>query len=160
MQRKILMAAAALFAFAAGAEAQSVTGKWDVEYPTRVRQSNGQPSAVEQMGKAVLTIETQRGDSVFGTWQVMAVAEGAPKPEPRRIVGLLTGDKLTFVGAPVEAKLRRSGGGGGEDETSIMMRTYYEGTLSGSAIEGTMYSQSEDETIKSSPAKWTAKKAS
>jgi hypothetical protein len=39
------------------------------------------------------------------------------------------------------------------------MRTYFEATIKEAAIEGTMYSQTEDESIKSSPMKWTAKKA-
>ena len=160
MQRRYLVALAGMFVFAAGAEAQTVvTGKWDVEYPMRVRQENGQPSAVEQMGKAVMTIETQKGDSISGTWLVVPAAGATtPKPEPRRIVGAVSNGRLTMVGAPVQATLRRSGSAG-DDESTITMRTYFEGTIKESAIEGTMYSQSEDETVKSSPMKWTAKKS-
>jgi hypothetical protein len=64
---------------------------------------------------------------------------------------------MQMVGAPIQATIRRSGGGG-DDESSITMRTYFEGTLKEAAIEGTMYSQTEDESIKSSPMKWTANK--
>jgi hypothetical protein len=159
--RRYLLVVAGLFAFATGADAQTVTGKWDVEYPMRVRQVNGEPSAVEQMGKAVLTIETQKGDSIFGTWLTVPPADAPaamPKPEPRRVVGAVSNGKLTMVGAPIQAMIRRNGGGG-DDESTITMRTYFEATIKEAAIEGTMYSQTEDESIKSSPMKWTAKKA-
>jgi hypothetical protein len=74
------------------------------------------------------------------------------------VVGAVTNGKLTMVGAPVQAKVRRSGGGG-DDESTITMQTYYEGSIKDATIEGTMYSQTEDESIKSSPMKWSAKKA-
>lgn len=152
------MAAAAVFVVSAGADAQSIAGKWSVEYPTRVASKNGE-AHVEAMGTATMTIERLGADSISGTWLSANVQDTTQKNPPRRIVGTVTANKLVFVGAPVEAKIRRSTGAGEGEESSIMMRTYFEGTINGDTIEGTMYSKSEDETITSSPTKWSAKRA-
>jgi hypothetical protein len=145
----VVLLAAALFA-PANADAQSVAGTWTAEYPTRVRMGNGSASA-EQMGSALLTLEV-KGDSVFGTWQ----AQNTPAPiPPRGVKGTLSNGRINLVGDPVQAKIRRGGMDG--DESAIMMVTYYEGTVKDGAIEGTMYSESDDQSIKSSPIKWTAK---
>ena len=153
------MAAAAVLFTAAGADAQAVTGKWLVEYPTRVRSSGSGEDHVEKMGRATLTIERVSGDSIFGKWHAQNSEDSTRVVAPRRIAGVMSGTRIEFTGEPVEAKVRRSMNGGGGDESSIIMRSYYQGTINGPAIEGTMYSESEDQTIKSSPMKWTARKA-
>ena len=155
--RNLIMAAAAVLLVSAGADAQSIAGKWSVEYPTRIASKNGE-SHVEATGTATLTIERLAGDSISGNWHSMNVQDSTKKNPPRRIVGTVSANKLVFVGAPVEAKIRRGANGGEAQEFTIVMRSYFEGTINGDTIEGTMYSKSEDETITSSPSKWSAKR--
>jgi hypothetical protein len=157
--RNLVLAAAAVVFVSTGADAQSVEGKWTVEYPTRVASTNGE-SHVEAVGTGTLVIDRISGDSLFGKWITNNVQDPAKQNPPRRIVGAMTGTTIQFVGEPVEARMRRSMNGGGEgDESVITMRTYFNGIVTGSSIEGMMYSQTDDETIKSSPVKWSAKKA-
>ena len=139
----------------AAASAQDIAGKWTANYPTRVRMTNGSAEA-EEMGTAFLILEV-KGDSVFGTWH----PQNTPNPaNPRKIAGTFINGKLSFVGEPTEARVRRSYSGGGEDEESpIKMTTYFEGTLIDGAIEGTYYSTSEDQSIRSRPLKWSARKS-
>lgn len=143
--------AAAMFSVTE-ANAQTVAGKWTAEYPTRVRNTGGTVEA-EQMGTAVLVLEV-KGDSVFGTWHPQNTPVAV---EPRAIKGTFTNGRINFVGAPTEARIRRSGMGGDESETAIKMVTYFEGTVKDGAIDGMMHAESEDQTIKSTPIKWTAK---
>lgn len=157
MTRTLLVAAAAVLMAAAGADAQTAEGKWSVEYPTRIASKNGE-AHVEAMGKATLTIERLGADSIAGSWLSVNVQDTTKTVPPRRIVGTVASNKLVFVGAPVEAKIRRGTGGGEPEEFTIVMRSYFEGTINGDTIEGTMYSKSEDETITSSPTKWSAKR--
>jgi hypothetical protein len=63
--------------------------------------------------------------------------------------------KLTFVSAPAEATVRRGDG----DGTTIQMVTYFEGALKDGALEGTLYSQSTDNSITTRAMKWSAKRA-
>jgi hypothetical protein len=151
------MAAAAVLLVSAGADAQSIEGKWAVEYPTRIAAKNGEQH-VEATGKATLTIERLGADSISGSWHSLNVQDTTKTNPPRRIVGTVAANKLVFVGAPVEAKIRRGTGSGVPEEFTIVMRSYFEGTINGDTIEGTMYSKSEDETITSSPSKWSAKR--
>jgi hypothetical protein len=137
----------------ARAEAQSVAGKWTAEYPTRVRMGNGAPSA-EQMGSALLTLEV-KGDSVFGTW----APQNTPAPvPPRKVKGTFKEGRINMIGDPTEATIRRGDNPG--DESKVTMVTYFEGSIKDGAIDGLMYSESSDQSIKSSPIKWTAKLAS
>jgi hypothetical protein len=134
--------------------AQSAAGKWNAEYPTRVRMGGGGAAEAEQLGQALLTLEV-KGDSVFGSW----APQNTPAPMPARsIKGTFKDGRLNLVSEPTQAKLRRSGAGG-EEESTITMVTYFEGSVKDGAIEGTMYSESDDHVVKSSPIKWTAKLA-
>lgn len=102
------------------------------------------------MGTAVLVFE-QKGDSVFGTWH----PQNTPVPsQPRAIRGTFANGKLAFVGSPMEARVRRGDG----DETPVQMVTYFEGAVKDGAIEGTLYSQSADNSIKTGTMKWSAKR--
>ena len=149
--RKVFLAAAAVLAFNGAADAQSITGKWTAEYPARMRRGAGQDAA-DELAQAILVIGEIKGDSLFGTWH----PQNTPNPvEPRRIAGVWRDGKLTFVGAPTQAMIRR----GGEGEQTVTMRAYFEGALKDNILEGTFYSQSEDQTITSPTAKWTAKRA-
>jgi hypothetical protein len=40
-----------------------------------------------------------------------------------------------------------------------MMRSFFEGKLEADSLVGTMYSQSDDGSVKSPPLKWSAKRA-
>lgn len=150
--RKLMLVAglaAALFA-PVSLEAQTVAGKWNAEYPMRVRMSGGGVSEAEQMGSALLTLEA-KGDSVFGTW----APQNTPAPVPaRNIKGAFKDGRLNLVADPTEAHIRRGG-----EETTVKMVTFFEGTLKDGAIDGTMYSESDDQAIRSAPIKWTAKLA-
>jgi len=131
------------------AQAQEITGKWTATYPARVSNINGNQQA--EMGTAIVTIE-QKGDSVFGTWH----GQNTPVPsQPRTFRGTFTNGRLNLVGSPIEARVRR---GGGDDEV-IQMITYFEGALKDGVIEGTMYSESTDNMVRSSPLQWSAKRA-
>jgi hypothetical protein len=148
------MAAVAIVILGAQAEAQSLTGKWTAEYPSRISNQNGEQK-IDQMGTAALTIE-QKGDSIFGSWHV----ENAPvKIEPRTIIGTVKDGKVNFVGSPIEARIRKGGMGGDEAEEKIFMTTYYEATVTADGLAGTMYSKSQDGSIESRPVKWSAKRA-
>lgn len=148
--KHIALAAAAIVIISGSAKAQSLTGKWTAEYPAAIRNTNGQQSA--EMGTALVTIE-QKGDSITGTWH----AQNTPRPsQPRRIVGTFKDGQLSFVGEPVEARIRR---GGEEGEQVVMMRSFFEAKLEGDSLVGTMHSKSEDGTISSQSLKWSAKRA-
>jgi hypothetical protein len=150
----VLIMAAAVFG-ASEAGAQNVAGKWAVEYPTRVRATAGGAAEAETMGQAELTLEV-KGDSVSGVWQAL----NTPAPaKPRNVKGTFSNGRINFVSDPTEATIRRGFSGGGEEEQKIMMTTYFEGTVKDGAIDGLMYSESDDHAIKSSPLKWTAKPA-
>ena len=152
--------ASALLAIAllapATAHAQDIAGKWTAQFPQRVRMTNGS-AAAEDLGTASLTLEV-KGDSVFGVWHTHNT--NAPNPStPRKLSGTFINGKLTLVGEPIEARVRRSFSGGADGEESPMkLVTFYEGALKDGAIEGTFYSSSSDETIKTPPVKWSAKR--
>jgi hypothetical protein len=150
--KKTLFALAIVTVFGGRADAQTITGKWTAQYPSRVRAGGG-GEAVETVGVAILSIDVVKGDSVFGTWH----PQNTPvRSEPRRIVGTFSGGHLTLLGAPVEAKIRR--GGSDADEQTITMQTTFEATVAADSIVGTMTSASSDGSITSSPLKWTAKR--
>ena len=138
----------------ATAQAQDIAGKWTAQFPQRVRMTNGS-AAAEDLGTASLTLEV-KGDSVFGIWHT----QNTPNPSsPRKLSGTFINGKLTLVAEPTEARVRRSFNGGTDGEESpIKLVTFYEGALKDGAIEGTLYSTSSDETIKTPPVKWTAKR--
>ena len=131
------------------AYAQEIAGKWTATYPARVRNTNGTEEA--EMGTALVVFE-QKGDSVFGTWH----PQNTPSPaQPRAFRGTFLNGKLTLVGAPSEARVRRGDG----DETPIQMITYFEAALKDGVIEGTLYSESADNTIKTRTMQWSARRA-
>ena len=149
--KKVVLACAAIVILSSNGRAQSLTGTWTAEYPTSVRNVNGQISS--DVGTAVLVIE-QKGDSIFGTWHPQNTPRAS---EPRAIVGTFKDGKLNFVGAPVQASVRR--GDASAPDQPVMMRSYFEAKLEGEALAGMMHSQSEDGTISSPALKWSAKRA-
>ena len=149
--KKFILACAAVVIISSNARGQSLTGTWTAEYPTSVRNVNGQLSS--DVGVAVLKIE-QKGDSIFGTWHPQNTPR---KAEPRKIVGTFKDGVLNFVGEPVEATVRR--GDASAPDQPVMMRSYFEAKLEGEALAGMMHSQSEDGSISSPALKWSAKRA-
>jgi hypothetical protein len=138
----------AIGALTSGMSAQSITGKWNVHYPMRIMNVNGEMKA--DTGLAVVTIE-QKGDSVSGTW----LATNTPVAStPRTFTGTFKNGSLQFTAAKVQAKINR----GGEDET-VEMVTYYEGKLTGDKLAGTMHSESLDGSISSPPMEWSGERA-
>lgn len=150
-----LTAAAAfmLIITALPARGQSLTGQWTAEYPARIQNLNGVQTA--EKGEALVTFE-QKGDSIFGSWQAL----GANVPAAavaRTLAGTFKNGKLDFRASPTEARIRY--GGDETSESKVMMTTFYEATVTGDVIEGTMFSQSEDGAIRSQPLKWSAKRS-
>ena len=141
----------ALFAFMqvvpAAAHAQEIAGKWTATYPAQIRRTNGNEGA--EMGTALMVID-QKGDSIFGTWH----AQNAPTPsQPRAFRGTFSNGRLNFVTAPSEARVRRGG-----DGQTVELISYFEGTLKDGVIEGVMYLESTDQTIRSGTLKWSARR--
>lgn len=152
--KTLLFTLSAIVTVAGNGRAQSIAGKWDVTYPARIQNANGEMTA--DTGHATLTIE-QKGDSVFGTWLAARMASAPadmPAPQPRTIIGTFKNGTLSFVASPVEARIRRGG-----DEERVLMRSYYDGTLKDDAFTGTSVAKSEDESINSSPMPWSARRA-
>jgi hypothetical protein len=133
---------AALLVFAPGAQAQGVTGKWNVEYDMRIRSGMG-GDEVEERGKARLTLE-QHGDSVTGTWLMTSPAPppGTAAQPLRTIRGTVSGKTVKFSSGPAEATINRNG-----DITKVQVMTDYEATIDGDTLAGTMTSHALDSAM-------------
>jgi hypothetical protein len=83
-----------------------------------------------------MTLE-QKGDSVTGTWQVMADA-ASPAPSPRPLKGVVAGNKVKLV-AEFQATVNRNG----EQETRTIT-VIYDLALNGDTLEGTMTNRAGD----------------
>src|SRR6476646_9017100 len=84
-----------------GITAQStVVGRWSIEYPLNLRVVNGVESSTGT-GRARLTL-TQHGDSVIGTWEVLAPVT-IPMPPKRTLRGVAAGGRLQLQAEPTTA---------------------------------------------------------
>ncbi|HUP88015.1 MAG TPA: hypothetical protein VM100_01550 [Longimicrobiales bacterium] len=149
MRVRHIMVAAAIFVAATSASGQSVAGKWTVSYPVGMIQNGVR---TETIGTAALSLEL-KGDSVFGTWQSLNTPVAVPA---REFKGTFKDGKLLFE--TVSEATIRQGGMGGDGESKIRMRTYYEATLKGDNLDGTMSAKSEDGSIDVPSRAWTAKR--
>jgi hypothetical protein len=86
------------------AQANTLVGRWDIEYERGRRMENGEVTPI--MGKALLSIE-QRGDSLRATLQPAAGEDGVTPP-PQQLTGALTsaGGRFTAKGT---ARLNMNG---------------------------------------------------
>ena len=130
MKSLVVVAAAALVAIVLGepvqAQTPSVTGAYAVEYPVRMMMGD-QPSPTEVTAKVKLVLE-QKGDSVFGTWQLVE-----PQQAPvQQLRGKLDGKNVRLWGTN-EAKLR-----GPDGERSLSMSEEYVFTIEGDAVKGSI----------------------
>jgi hypothetical protein len=139
--RAAVTAAAALATLAvtepaAAQQDGGVAGTWRIEVERMVRNSNGQESTGEKV-IVHLTMEA-RGDSVFGTWQVVEPAMD-PMPRARQLKGTFADGVLTLVGEVSEARIM-----GPDGETRLPMRTTYSLKLDGDTLAGTQQSAAMD----------------
>jgi hypothetical protein len=118
---------------AAGAQG-SVAGTWLTEFPLRLRNINGVVSS-DGTGHARISL-TIKGDSVIGTWQV---TDGDVAPPARMLRGTLSNGKARVESEPSEATLR-----GPDGEQKVLMKTVYEFTAKGDALDGTQTVEAVD----------------
>ena len=111
-------------------------GAWRTEFDIGIRSENGVETS---MGKRQATMTlTLKGDSVFGTWQVI-VPEGGKAPPALRLSGTRTGGKVTLQSEPVERTVRMN-----DEEQQVKMITGYVFELSGDELRGTTRTWSAD----------------
>jgi hypothetical protein len=132
-------ALAALLLIAPGARAQGVTGRWNVEFDSRMAMSPGGEPVVEDRAKARLTLE-QHGDSISGSWLMTSPPPaGRPAPTQRQVRGIISGKTIRFTTGPTEATINRNG-----EESKVQVITDYEATIDGDKLAGTMTSHAVD----------------
>ena len=146
---KALFLAAAALAVASGVQAQAgVAGTYAVEYPVRMM-VNDQPSPSEVTAKVKLVLE-QKGDSVFGTWQLTEPRQ-AP---PQALRGTIDGKSVRLWGTG-QAKMR-----GPDGEQSLSMSEEYLLTIEGDAVKGSItVHPPEGIQIQGAPRTFTGKRA-
>ena len=127
MKRLTVLAAAVTLA-AAPLSAQGISGTWMTEFERTIRNQDGAVSAGEKT-KAKITLQ-QKGDSLFGTFEVLAPA-GAPAPAPRPLRGVVKDGKGTLLS---EFEARRNING---DEEVVKLSVTYDFTVSAGKLEGT-----------------------
>ena len=134
---------------AAPLSAQSLNGSWITEFDRQVRNQNGEVSAGDR-AKARITLQ-QKGDSVFGTFEVVPAAGQAASPM-RQVRGSVKGDKGTLVS---EFEARRNING---EEETVKIATVYDFTISGDKLEGTTTIKTPDMDIPPRPFSATREK--
>ena len=134
MKRMSLLAAAALLA-AAPLSAQGIDGTWFTEFERSIRNQDGAVSAGDKT-KAKITLQ-QKGDSVFGTFEVVPSA-GQPAAQPRPLRGVVKGGKGTLLS---EFEARRNING---EESVVKLTVVYDFTVAADKLEGTSTTKSPD----------------
>lgn len=127
MKRFTVFAAVATLA-AAPLSAQGLNGTWMTEFERTIRNQDGEVSAGEKT-KATMTLQ-QKGDSLFGTWQLVA-APNQPAPPARPLRGVVKGDKGWLIS---EFEARRNING---EEEVVKLSVTYDFTISANKLEGT-----------------------
>ena len=134
MRRSSRLAALALLA-AAPLSAQSINGTWFTEFERQLRNENGMVSGGEKT-KAKITLQ-QKGDSLFGTWEIVPAA-GEPTPPARPLRGAIKDGKGTLLS---EFEARRNING---EESAVKLTVVYDFTVSANKLEGTSTTKSPD----------------
>jgi hypothetical protein len=124
-----LLAAAPLAAQGAG-----VTGTWITEFDRMMRNEGGSVTTGDKT-RARLVLQ-QKGDSVTGTFEV--VASGDASRPPRQLRGTISGDRVTLT-SEFEARVNRNG-----EESTRNITVVYDLTVKGDKLEGTMTNRSGD----------------
>lgn len=141
MKRMSVLAAIALLA-AAPLSAQSLNGTWFTEFERQIRNQDGEVTAGEKT-KAKITLQ-QKGDSVFGTFEIVPAA-GQPAAPARQLRGSVKGGKGTIVS---EFEARRNING---DEETVKLVTTYNFTITENKLEGTTTTKAPDMEIPPRP---------
>jgi hypothetical protein len=151
MKRMSLLATAALLA-AAPLSAQDINGTWFTEFERSIRNNDGQVSAGEKT-KAKITLQ-QKGDSVFGTFELVPAA-GQPTPPARPLRGSVKGGKGTLVS---EFEGRRNING---EESVVKMTVVYDFSIAADKLEGTTMTKTSDMDMPPRPfSAWREKSGS
>lgn len=132
--RRLLLAGFALVG-ASPLAGQEIEGTWITEFERSVRNDNGTVSGGEK-AKAKMVLQ-QKGDSVSGTWEV--VAPGATTPAtPRQLRGTRSGNKLS-LSSEFDATVNING-----EQSTRKIGVVYDLTVSADRLEGTMRMTSGD----------------
>ena len=107
---------------------QRVSGTWLVDYDMRIAREGDGAERVTERGKARLEL-SQRGDSLFGTWQASTGLSRAERP----VRGTVEGSNVRFTTGPAEATINRNG-----EETKIQIVSEFSGAVDGDSIGGVM----------------------
>lgn len=151
MKRVSLMAAAVLLA-ATPLAAQDINGTWFTEFERSVRNENGAVSAGEKT-KAKITLQ-QKGDSLFGTFELVPAAGQATSPA-RQLRGAVKAGKGTLVS---EFEGRRNING---EETVVKVTVVYDFSIATDKLEGTSTTKTSDMDMPPRPfSAWREKSGS
>jgi hypothetical protein len=146
---KQILIAAALFAAAQPLAAQApIAGTYAVEYPVRMM-VNGEPSPNETMAKVKLVLE-QKGDSVFGTWQMVDGTRAIPA---QKLAGTAKDGTARLYGTS-EARMRNPDG-----EQVMTMTMEYVMTVDAETISGAIHVHPpEGITVSGEPRRFSGKR--
>lgn len=111
------------------AQAPAVAGKWIADFELGMRNDNGVITSMGT-GKARVTL-TAKGDSVFGSWQIIEPAERASMPA-RALKGVYANGSLTLETEPTESRVRLN-----DEERTLKMITRYAIKVEGDSMSGT-----------------------
>lgn len=126
----LLTITACLTASPAALSAQApVAGKWIADFDLGMRNVDGVITSTGT-GKARVTL-TPKGDSVFGTWQIIEPAERASTPA-RALKGVYANGTLKLETDPTENRVRLN-----DEERTLRMITRYEIKVDGDNMSGT-----------------------
>ncbi|HEY3933804.1 MAG TPA: hypothetical protein VGL65_04235 [Gemmatimonadales bacterium] len=123
------MVLVAVLAGAGPAAAQvSIAGRWTTDYPTAIRNENGEETVVTTR-RAVFDLAL-KGDSVTGTW-TLAADSGGPAATPLAVHGARHGTGYLLQTDPVDRHISVNG-----DESTLRMATRYQVEVHGDALAG------------------------
>ena len=123
----VLLGALLATAMSVQAQTRSIAGKYKVEFDSQIRMG---PEGMQVGGRspALLVLEI-KGDSVFGTWQVINDAN----PPARKLAGKMRGDTVVIVSEPSERTVNRNG-----ESVTMKMADEFKLTIKADAIVGTI----------------------
>ena len=153
MPRLVAALSLALVAFVprAGPAQSGLAGTWTTEFDIGIRNENGVETS---MGKRQATLILQvTGDSVTGTWQPKADANG-PAPSAVHVKGTISRAKVALAGDPVERTVSING-----DDQRVKMITTWSFELKGDTLEGTTRTRALDGSFEGTDRPFAARRA-
>ncbi len=132
------------------AQTPGVAGTYAVEYSVRMMTNDREPAPTETVAKVKLVLE-QKGDSVFGTWQMTA-----PRESPaQQLRGKVEGKNVRLWGT-VSGHMRGPDG----SERTVSMTQEYVMTIEGDVLKGSITVHPEEGIeIHADPRPFTGKRA-